>query len=91
MADDEEPSSSSQDTSPRVDWTDALLGDAFDRLDGVIAHAVQAFDTPDQAETWLWSPNPALGDRIPIVEARTQAGAWDVHAVLGRSEHGVFG
>jgi putative toxin-antitoxin system antitoxin component (TIGR02293 family) len=45
----------------------------------------------EAAEVWLTEPNPALGGEIPIQMARTDIGAREVEAVLGRLAHGVFG
>lgn len=64
--------------------------DAIARLVRVRDHARETFGRDELAETWLSEPNPELGDRIPIEMARTDLGAREVEAVLGRIEHGVF-
>lgn len=64
--------------------------DAIARLIRVRDHARRAFGQADLAEEWLTSPNPELGDAVPIEMARTDLGAREVEAVLGRIEHGVF-
>ena len=68
-----------------------LFPNALSRLRDVVSHAVAAFDSPAQAEEWLWSDNPSLGRQPPILLARTEDGARQIHDVLGRFEHGVFG
>lgn len=65
--------------------------DAIARLLRVRDHARQAFEDDDLAHEWLTLPNPALKGAIPIEVARTDLGAREVDAVLGRIEHGVFG
>ena len=64
--------------------------DAIARLLRVRDHALRVFGDPDLAEEWLSLPNSELGDEIPIRMARTDVGAREVEAVLGRIEHGVF-
>jgi putative toxin-antitoxin system antitoxin component (TIGR02293 family) len=64
--------------------------DAIARLLRVRDHARQVFEDDDLAEEWLSLPNPELGDEIPIEMARTDIGAREVEAVLGRIEHGVY-
>lgn len=64
--------------------------DAIARLLRVRDHARAAFGDDDLAEEWLTLPNPELGGEIPIEMARTDVGAREVEAVLGRIEHGVY-
>lgn len=64
--------------------------DALARLIRVVAHARDTFERNDIADEWLRSPNPALGNRIPIEMARTDTGAREVEAVLTRIEYGVY-
>lgn len=64
--------------------------DAIARLLRVRDHALGTFGRAELAEEWLTLPNPELHDRVPIEMARTDLGAREVEAVLGRIEHGVF-
>ena len=41
-------------------------------------------------ERWLSSPRRALGGATPLERARTEDGAREVEALIGRLEHGVF-
>jgi hypothetical protein len=60
-------------------------------LQGIIEHTRRVFDGREAlAREWLCSPNPALGDDVPLIRAATEQGARDVEAVLTRLEHGVF-
>ena len=69
----------------RIDEADAIA-----RLLRVRDHAWRVFEDDDLAEEWLTLPNPELGNEIPIEMARTDVGAREVEAVLGRIEHGVY-
>lgn len=64
--------------------------DGIARLIRVIVHALRVFEDSELAEEWIRSPNPALDDEVPIEMARTDTGAREVEAVLGRIEHGIF-
>src|SRR5258708_5247627 len=66
-------------------------GDAIARFLRVTEAAKKAFGAEDFARKWLNLPNPALGGRIPLQLAETDAGARDVEDVLGRFAHGVYG
>jgi putative toxin-antitoxin system antitoxin component (TIGR02293 family) len=43
----------------------------------------------EKARTWLRTGNRALGGETPLAFARTEVGAREVEAVIGRLEHGV--
>ena len=64
--------------------------DGIARLLRVVTMALETFEDAGLADSWLRSPNPALGDNIPICMARTDLGGREVEAVLGRLVHGVF-
>ncbi len=49
--------------------------DAIGRLIRITEEAEKTFGDTDFAHKWLTYPNPALGDRIPIEMAETDAGA----------------
>jgi putative toxin-antitoxin system antitoxin component (TIGR02293 family) len=64
--------------------------DAIGRLVRVTEEAEKTFGDADFAHKWLSYPNPALGDRIPIELAETDAGAREVETVLTRIAYGVY-
>ena len=64
--------------------------DGLAHLLGVVTVTQRVFGDDALADEWLRSPNPALGDAIPIRMIRTDLGGREVEAVLGRIEHGVF-
>lgn len=64
--------------------------DAIGRLVRVTEEAEKTFGNTDFAHKWLGDPNPALGDRIPIELAETDAGAREVETVLTRIAYGVY-
>ena len=64
--------------------------DGLAHLLRVVTVTQRVFGDDALADEWLRSPNPALGDAIPIRMIRTDLGGREVEAVLGRIEHGVF-
>jgi len=64
--------------------------DGLARLLRVVTAAREVFEDAALADEWLRSPNPALGDLIPIQMARTDIGGREVEAVLTRIAHGVY-
>jgi putative toxin-antitoxin system antitoxin component (TIGR02293 family) len=64
--------------------------DGLARLLRVVKAARDLFENDANADGWLRNPIPSLGDRIPIEMARTDLGAREVEAVLGRLAHGVY-
>ena len=48
------------------------------------------FSVTCNGDTFLRSPNPALGERIPIHMAQTDIGAREVETIIGRLAHGIF-
>ena len=64
--------------------------DGLARLLRVVNAAREVFEDAALADEWLRSPNPALGDLIPIQMARTDIGGREVESVLTRIAHGVF-
>jgi putative toxin-antitoxin system antitoxin component (TIGR02293 family) len=61
------------------------------RLANLFDKAVQLFegDVP-RAQTWLRTPNKALGNQAPLALAETEAGVRAVEDLIGRLEHGVY-
>ncbi len=60
------------------------------RVARVAALAEDVFGSPDQAESWLKEPNPALGHVSPLSLLDTDDGTQAVTDILGRIEHGVY-
>lgn len=64
--------------------------DGIARLLRVVEHARRTFGDNRLADIWLRSPNPALGEHIPIRMAQTDLGGREVETILGRIEYGVY-
>lgn len=75
----------SEDSPLKIDEADGIA-----RLLRVVAHARRTFGDDRLADIWLRSPNPALGEHIPIRMAQTDLGGREVETILGRIEYGVF-
>lgn len=52
--------------------------------------ATEVFDTPNQFNTWLRTPIPALGGKMPEELLKTRKGIRQLLDILGRIEHGVY-
>lgn len=62
------------------------------RLSRVFAAALDLFEhDADAAREWMSRERRALGGETPWRMARTEPGAREVEALVGRLEHGVFG
>ncbi|MDH3695479.1 MAG: DUF2384 domain-containing protein [Gammaproteobacteria bacterium] len=62
-----------------------------DRIERVYVLALELFEgDKTQALQWLKYPNRALANRSPLDFSRTEIGAREVEALIGRLEHGVF-
>lgn len=70
----------SPDESERLLRVASLFEKAVQLFEGDVAGAVR----------WLTSPKRALGERTPLVYSRSEVGAREVEALIGRMEHGVF-
>ena len=64
--------------------------DGLARLLRVVKAARDLFQNDTNADVFLRSPNPALGERIPIHMAQTDIGAREVETIIGRLSHGVY-
>ncbi len=64
--------------------------DGLARLLRVVKAARALFENDENADMFLRSPNPALGERIPIHMAQTDIGAREVETIIGRLSHGIF-
>lgn len=64
--------------------------DAIGRLVRVTEQAEKTFGNTDFAHKWLNYPNPALGERIPIEMAETDAGAREVEVILTHIAYGDY-
>lgn len=65
-------------------------GDRLYRLARVVALAEEVFEDAERAHEWLRQPQRGLGNRVPFVLMRSEAGAREVEDLLGRIEYGVF-
>ena len=64
--------------------------DGLARLLRVVKAARDLFENDENADMFLRSPNPALGERIPIHMAQTDIGAREVETIIGRLSHGIY-
>ena len=64
--------------------------DGLARLLRVVKAARDLFENDENADIFLRSPNPALGDRIPIQMAQTDIGAREVETIIMRLAYGVY-
>jgi putative toxin-antitoxin system antitoxin component (TIGR02293 family) len=65
--------------------------DALARYASLAAKAVETFDgDEDAARRWLGTPQPGLGDIVPLEIARTTPGYREVEKLLTRIDHGVY-
>lgn len=69
---------------------DAVSGDRLLRSARLFSIATEVLEDPEAAARWLKSPQRALAGAIPLALARTDVGARQVEALLGRMEHGVY-
>ncbi len=70
----------------KPDETDRLL-----RAGRLFGRAIELFGgEPAAARRWLATPQAVLGGAAPWELARTEVGAREVEAVIGRIEHGVY-
>lgn len=61
------------------------------RASRIFGKALELFEgNTDAARRWLSSPQAALGGERPITLAKTDVGAREVEALVGRLEHGVL-
>ena len=49
------------------------------------------FGDEERASRWFHAPHRVLGGKTPAEAAETAEGTWEVRAIIGRVEHGVFG
>lgn len=68
------------------DESDRLL-----RAARVFEMAVELFEgNVSAARQWLETPQPGLGDEVPLEFASTDVGAREVENLIGRLEHGII-
>ncbi|HMO37032.1 MAG TPA: DUF2384 domain-containing protein [Gemmatales bacterium] len=69
----------------------ATESDRLYRLMQLVQQTITLFDeNADAVQNWWKQPCRGLGDRIPLHEARTEAGARAIEALIGQLLHGVF-
>jgi putative toxin-antitoxin system antitoxin component (TIGR02293 family) len=59
------------------------------RFARVWSRAIDVFENEEGARDWLKQPALGLGGRIPLVVAKTEAGAHEVDVLLQRIDYGV--
>lgn len=69
---------------------DVVSGDRLVRSARLFAIAEEVLEDKEAAARWLKAPQRALGGGVPLRLARTDVGAREVEALLGRMEHGVY-
>lgn len=78
----------------RISKTSGSLGilesDRLSRVQKILEHVLEVFETSETAEHWLKRPVAALDGRTPLSMLDTDAGIDGVRTVLVRIEHGVF-
>jgi len=74
----------------KVGHLDQLESDRVARLGRLLHRATRFAGGPTEARDWLRTPARALARRTPLEVAATEAGAEEVHRLIGRLEHGVF-
>jgi putative toxin-antitoxin system antitoxin component (TIGR02293 family) len=70
---------------------DAQESDRLLRAARLVQAAIELFEgDAGEARRWLGAPQRALGGETPLALARTETGAREVEALIGRLEHGVY-
>ena len=59
------------------------------RLIRLFKQAEKTLGSPEDAQSWLKSPQMRLSGRIPLEIARYEAGSREVEDLLGRIRHGI--
>lgn len=68
-----------------------FASDESDRLFRVLRLVERASEVlGDSGILWLKEAKRSLAGQSPLQFADTEAGAWEIHQMLGRLEHGVF-
>jgi putative toxin-antitoxin system antitoxin component (TIGR02293 family) len=68
----------------------AAESDRVVRYEQLTAKAAEVFGSPEDAVSWLASPQRGLGGAVPLDYAKTEIGAREVEKLLGRIEYGVY-
>lgn len=69
---------------------DTNQSDRLVRYQRLIQQAEEALEGPENARTWLKSPQVGLGGATPLDFADTEYGAREVENLLGRIAYGVY-
>jgi len=69
---------------------DPAESDRVLRFARLMGHAIEVLETQQNARSWLTSPQQGLGGAVPLEYARTEVGAREVEALLGRIAYGVY-
>ena len=70
---------------------DPLQADVLAKYTVLLTKAAETFDGDEEAaREWLKTPQPGLGDGVPLELARTTVGFREVEKLLTRIDHGVY-
>jgi len=69
---------------------DPAESDRVLRFARLMGYAIEVLETQQNARSWLTSPQQGLGGAVPLEYARTEVGAREVEALLGRIAYGVY-
>lgn len=69
---------------------DAVASDRLYRVSRVIEFATEVFEDKGRAMQWLWRPQPALGDQVPLELLDTEPGSQAVQTLLTQIEYSVL-
>jgi putative toxin-antitoxin system antitoxin component (TIGR02293 family) len=69
---------------------DPVTSDRLYRMANLFAIAASALCGEESARTWMRSPQPGLGNHVPVDLIGTEASAREVEDLLLRIEHGVL-
>jgi putative toxin-antitoxin system antitoxin component (TIGR02293 family) len=60
------------------------------RFARLLGKAIEVFESAENAQRWLRSPQLGLGGEVPLDYAESEVGAREVEDLLGRIEFGVY-
>lgn len=64
--------------------------DKVQRLERIMAFAVDVLETKENANGWLRDKNRALNGAIPLEMMASETGAGEVTEILGRIQYGMY-
>ena len=64
--------------------------DLLEKIAKIVDRAIEVFNNESVAKSWLRTPNPYLGDLIPLNMLESAEGIEEVLDMLGRIDYGVY-